>query len=383
MRGWPPLRQRGILSYNNSRLLFIKKLLIKFPTSSSLSFFHNFGSALGLFYFNQLVTGLILVFYYENSFGTAYFSVNQIVMIETNHGWLIRLLHFNGARWIFFLAYLHLRKALYFLRWRLTQTWLRGVLLLLLLMGVAFLGYSLLLSQMRYWAGVVIRGLLGVLRTKLVWFLWGSFTFRENALKLFFELHFILPLVLGGLILYHLTRLHTYRRTNLLGLPQRVEAQSFYPLFWVKDLINLSLYLLFLASALWKPWVLGEPLIFEERNGMVSPRHIVPEWYFCVSYAILRSVPNKLAGVAGLLLRVTGLRLLSLGSNGLRPLQFLNKILTTLFIRVALLLGWLGRAPAVSPYREAGWWLSLFYFLSLRRLWIASYLTRWLYKPFG
>lgn len=202
-----------------------------FPTRGRLSYFHNVGSALGVFYLSQVLTGLLLVIYYEASPQKGYISINQTIIIETGNGWLIRLIHFNGARWLFILAYLHVRKAIFFMSWRLTKTWLRGVILLLILIASAFLGYSLLASQMSYWAGVVIRGLLGVLRSKVVYFLWGSYTFGENALKIFFEAHFILPLIMGAVIAYHLTSLHEYGRTSLLGLPQRLEAEAFYPVY--------------------------------------------------------------------------------------------------------------------------------------------------------
>jgi quinol-cytochrome oxidoreductase complex cytochrome b subunit len=171
----------------------------------------------------------LLTFYYNGGRERAYPSISQTIIIEVNGGWLLRSLHFNGARVFFILVYLHLAKALYYGSYRLRGPFLTGLIILLVLIAIAFLGYRLLNSQIRFWAGVVIRGLLRVIRNHLVTLVWGSYTFGLNALRLFFSLHYITPFILGVVIVWHLMSLHTYRRTNPLGLPQGPEAEAFYP----------------------------------------------------------------------------------------------------------------------------------------------------------
>lgn len=321
---------------------------------------------------HQVLTGLLLALYYVCRPEGAFFRVNQIIIIEVNYGWLIRILHFNGASFFFVLIYLHILKALYFRRWRLVRVWVRGVIILLILMAIAFLGYCLLYRQIRLWAGVVIRGLAGSINENTVYFVWGRYTFRTNALRLFYELHFTLPFLLGGIIILHIWCLHQYGRTNIIGLTPQPETEALYPAYWIKDLYNLVIYLGFIICSLLNPWSLGEPLIFEEANPLVRPPHIVPEWYFCVRYAILRAIPNKRLGVAGLAFRVLALLLLRVKAHGL-PTLHSNKLLINFFVGNALTLGWVGGKPAEEPFTTLRAQLTWGYFILIILIW-AHYL---------
>lgn len=295
----------------------------------------------------------------------AFARVNQTINMEVTQGWLVRSLHAGGASWLFIWVYAHIVKGILNRSWRLTGRWLRGIIVLLVLMTTAFLGYGLVANQMSQWGGVVISGLLGVLHPSVVTWLWGSFIFRTNALGLFFILHFILPFVMAILVFLHLIQLHKYRRTNSLGLPSRSERILFYPLYWCKDAINLGIYLSFvLFITLW-PNLLREPLRFEEAEPLISPEHITPEWYFCLSYAVLRRVPNKTLGVVGLVFSILGLTVLRLGPKGYPVFGILNKILVMRFLVTASMLFWLGVQPPTTPFRRLGGFLRVTYFTLL------------------
>jgi len=362
------------------RLCISQRAIHKTPVRIILRYFHNIGSALGMIWGHQVATGLLLALYYVCRPEGAYFRVNQTIMIEVNYGWLIRILHFNGASFFFVLIYLHILKALYFRRWRLVRVWVSGVVILLILIAIAFLGYCLLYRQISLWAGVVIRGLAGTINENTVYFIWGGYTFRANALRLFYELHFTLPFLLGGIIILHIWCLHQYGRTNIKGLTPQPETEALYPAYWIKDLFNLTIYLGFIIYSLLYPWKLGEPLMFEEANPLVSPPHIVPEWYFCVRYAILRAIPNKRLGVIGLAFRVLALLLLRVKAHGYPPLHS-NKLLVNFFVGNALTLGWVGGIPAEEPFTTLRAQLTWGYFILIFLIWVHFLLAGFIFRP--
>lgn len=254
----------------------------------------------------QILTGVFLVFYYCNDRSISFDRV-QYIIYESIGGWLVRVMHFNGASLFFIFIYLHIFKGLAFFRYRLRLVWLVGILMFFLFMGVAFIGYVLVWAQMRFWASVVITSLLTVIPIwgfGLVFWVWGGFSVGGSTLKFFFCLHFLLPWLGWVFIGFHLYFLHRRGSTSSLFCFLDVDKINFFPYFLVKDLLNLLIFFLFFSLSILFPFLLGDPEIFLESNFLVSPIHIVPEWYFLFAYAILRCVPNKILGVIFILVRI-------------------------------------------------------------------------------
>jgi len=305
---------------------------------------------LGFVLIIQVLTGLIIVLYFEPVAELAFGSV-QYVIFEVNHGWFFRLLHFNGARIFFTLLYLHFFKALFYSSNNLYEVWVVGLLIFILLIMEAFLGYTLVWSQMSFWAGTVITSLLRVIpvfgRTLVFW-VWGGFGLNSNTLKFFYMVHFLVPFVVVVMVFFHLFFLHFYRSSSELNFPRKLISQTFFPYYWVKDILNMLVFFIFFIGLRLFPFNLGDALGFEEVNELVSPVHIVPEWYFLWAYAILRAVPSKLLGVLALLLRLLVLFLIFpryLPSNNL-----LRKAVVLFFITNRVVLSALGACSPLPPF---------------------------------
>jgi len=301
----------------------------------------------------------------------AFFSVQEII-IEVSGGWLFRLLHANGASFFFVLVYLHFFKGLFYSSFNLVKVWRIGSIILLFLIAEAFLGYTLVWSQISFWAGTVITGLLSVIplvgKTLVLW-VWGGFGLRTNTLKFFFVLHFILPFVIILLACFHLFFLHLYGRTRELGFPRFQLRRSFFPYYWIKDLINLLLLIVFLVWVIILPLELGDPLGFEEVNSLVSPTHIVPEWYFLWAYGILRAVPSKLFGVLVLGLRVLRTFLFPIFRRYQTQNTTIKKIRRILLIFSLCFLSWLGSSEPLPPYVILRQIITCFFF-TLELVWL-------------
>jgi quinol-cytochrome oxidoreductase complex cytochrome b subunit len=283
--------------------LIVKKIAF-LQTSKRLSYVWNMGRLLGFILMIQIISGLFLTFYYSNDSILAYTSV-QYIIYEVNLGWLIRVFHFNGASLLFFAIYVHFFKGLFFFRYRLKKVWLVGLLILIIFMGVAFIGYVLVWAQIRFWACVVITRLITVFPLfglKIVYWIWGGYSIGRATLKLFYSLHFLLPWFGLIFVILHLFFLHERGRRSRLMCFRDCDKINFYPYYFYKDLINIFYLLLFFFIVLINPFLLGDPEIFVEANPLVRPTHIVPEWYFLFAYAILRCIPNKLFGVLCLLM---------------------------------------------------------------------------------
>jgi len=349
---------------------FLEKNLVKtiikvLGTTLNLVFFFNFGRMLGFILIIQILTGLFLVMYYEPRSLTAFDSV-QFIMFEVNYGWFIRLLHFNGASFFFICLYLHIFKALFFISFNMLAVWVTGLIIFILLMMEAFLGYTLVWSQMAFWAGTVITSLLRVIPVfgkKLVYLIWAGFYLNSYTLKFFFLLHYIIPFIVVVLVFFHLFFLHYYGSRTVLSFVRKIMFRSFYPFFWVKDLLNIVFLLFFLLFILAYPNVLGDPLGNEEVNELVSPVHIVPEWYFLWAYAILRAVPSKLIGVLFMFEGLLVFFLLGLTSNYHPKAGLFNKFFVVCFIFNGVLLSWLGRCEPLAPFVALSLISALMYFL--------------------
>nr|WNH18746.1 cytochrome b [Schultzea beta] len=342
--------------------------LVDLPAPSNISVWWNFGSLLGLCLISQILTGLFLAMHYTADISTAFSSVAHICR-DVNYGWLIRNLHANGASFFFICIYFHIGRGLYYGSYLNMETWNIGVVLLLLVMMTAFVGYVLPWGQMSFWGATVITNLLSAVPyvgNTLVQWIWGGFSVDNATLTRFFAFHFLFPFVIAGATILHLLFLHETGSNNPLGLSSNVDKIPFHPYFSYKDLLGFAALLVALTSlALFAPNLLGDPDNFTPANPLVTPPHIKPEWYFLFAYAILRSIPNKLGGVLALLASILVLMLVPLlhtskqRSVTFRPLsQFL---FWTLIADVAILT-WIGGMPVEHPFIIIGQVASLLYF---------------------
>jgi ubiquinol-cytochrome c reductase cytochrome b subunit len=322
---------------------------------------------LGMVLALQILTGVFLVFYYCND-GALSFDRVQYIMYEVSWGWLIRIVHFNGASLFFFFLYMHVFKGLRFFRYRLKGVWLFGIFMFFLFMGVAFMGYVLVWAQMRFWASVVITRLLTVIPfwgAGLVFWVWGGFSVTRITLKFFFCLHFILPWFGWILVWFHLIFLHATGRTSSLFCYLELDKITFFPYYLVKDLLNLVGFIVFFFLIMSFPFVLGDPEIFLESNFLVRPIHIVPEWYFLFAYAILRCVPVKSLGVFLIIISMlVFLFFVLLNFKGV-GFDLLNIYLVLRFIVFGVFLRWLGQCLMEYPFILIRGFFSFLYFLIL------------------
>jgi len=334
-------------------LTLLRSQLFWLPTSSSLSVFWNIGSFLAIIIGFQVLRGLLLTLYYVADMLISFNSVSYLIF-EVNYGFFIRIIHMNGASVLFTFLYLHLFKNITLGSWKLNGPWLRGIIIIIILIGVAFIGYSLIISQIRYWAVVVITSLVSVLpyigSEVLVW-IWGGFSVGNGVLKLFFTIHFVLPFLILVFIVIHLFSLHRRGRRTSLGYSGDLLKYGFNPIYSVKDSYSVFWLFIFLFFILLFPYILGDVELFIKRNNLRSPVHIVPEWYYCTFYAILRSIPNKVLGV--LAMGLTLMELLFMCFYGRKPYSvnsYFKYFITSLFIINFIFLGWLGIAVAEDPY---------------------------------
>lgn len=295
------------LSANTPLPLILRKTLNplrRLPTPPNLSSLWNLGSLLGFFLAIQIATGLILAAHYIPTTSDAFASVQHIVR-DVPRGWWFRSLHRNGGRFFFLFIYCHIGRSLYYGSYRITGTWLTGACLYVLLILTAFLGYVLVWGQIRYWAATVITRLLSAIpwigATLLEW-VWGGFAVDDPTLRRFFVLHFLLPFLMAVLFMGHLFFLHKSGSSNPLGTNSDIRRVTFHPYYSVKDILGfLAAFILFLAITTFFPIAFIAPENFIPANPLVTPNHIIPEWYFLWAYAILRSVPSKLGGLVALI----------------------------------------------------------------------------------
>nr|ABU45718.1 cytochrome b [Porphyrospiza caerulescens] len=357
------------LRKNHRILKVINNALIDLPTPSNISTWWNFGSLLGICLITQIVTGLLLATHYTADTNLAFSSVAHMCR-DVQFGWLIRNLHANGASFFFICIYLHIGRGIYYGSYLNKETWNVGVVLLLTLMATAFVGYVLPWGQMSFWGATVITNLFSAIpyigQTLVEW-AWGGFSVDNPTLTRFFALHFLLPFVIVGLTLDHLTFLHETGSNNPLGIPSDCDKIPFHPYYTIKDILGFVLMLSLLVSlALFSPNLLGDPENFTPANPLVTPPHIKPEWYFLFAYAILRSIPNKLGGVLALAASILVLFLIPLlHTSKLRSMTFrpLSQILFWTLVANVLVLTWVGSQPVEHPFIIIGQLASFTYFL--------------------
>nr|AHN07344.1 cytochrome b [Corythoichthys flavofasciatus]QQQ89362.1 cytochrome b [Halicampus grayi] len=343
--------------------------LVDLPAPSNISVWWNFGSLLGLCLGAQILTGLFLAMHYTSDIATAFSSVTHICR-DVNYGWLIRNMHANGASFFFICIYLHIARGLYYGSYLYKETWNVGVVLLLLVMATAFVGYVLPWGQMSFWGATVITNLMSAvpyIGNDLVQWIWGGFSVDNATLTRFFAFHFLLPFIVAAATMVHLLFLHETGSNNPTGLNSDADKISFHPYFSYKDLLGFAVLIIALTSlALFTPNLLGDPDNFTPANPLVTPPHIKPEWYFLFAYAILRSIPNKLGGVLALLSSILVLMLVPiLHTSKQRGLTFRPAGQTMFWILVAdmAILTWIGGMPVEDPYIIIGQVASIIYFL--------------------
>nr|AVC55966.1 cytochrome b [Ips typographus] len=341
---------------------------INLPTPSNISSMWNFGSLLGLCLMIQIITGLFLAMHFCSNIELAFNSVAHISR-NVNYGWLIRILHANGASFFFICLYLHIGRGIYYSSYLLKETWLSGVTIFFLVMATAFLGYVLPWGQMSFWGATVITNLVSAipyLGNTIVQWIWGGFAVDNATLSRFFALHFILPFIISAFVMIHLLFLHQTGSNNPLGINSNIDKVPFHPFFTFKDLLG-ALIMMFILSllSLQAPYLLGDPDNFTPANPLVTPIHIQPEWYFLFAYAILRSIPNKLGGVIALVLSIAILYILPFSNKKkFQSSQFypINKLLFWSLFSIVILLTWIGARPVEDPYILIGQLLTVLYF---------------------
>nr|AHH25212.1 cytochrome b [Lagocephalus lunaris]AHH25213.1 cytochrome b [Lagocephalus lunaris] len=348
-------------------LKIVNDMVIDLPTPSNISAWWNFGSLLGLCLIAQIATGLFLAMHYTSDVATAFSSVAHICR-DVNYGWLLRNLHANGASFFFICIYFHIGRGLYYGSYLNKETWNVGVVLLLLVMATAFVGYVLPWGQMSFWGATVITNLLSAVPyvgNTLVQWIWGGFSVDHATLTRFFAFHFLLPFIIVAATLVHLIFLHETGSNNPLGLVSDADKVPFHPYFTYKDLVGFVVLLTALSIlALFSPNYLGDPDNFTPANPLVTPAHIKPEWYFLFAYAILRSIPNKLGGVLALLASILILMIVPfLHTSKQRSLTFrpLTQLLFWALVADVAILTWIGGMPVEDPYVIIGQIASVIY----------------------
>nr|NP_976150.1 cytochrome b [Tricholepidion gertschi]AAO40216.1 cytochrome b [Tricholepidion gertschi] len=342
--------------------------LVDLPSPSSISTWWNFGSLLGLCLIIQIITGLFLAMHFTANIESAFISVDHICR-DVNSGWLLRTLHANGASFFFVCIYLHAGRGIYYGSYMFMHTWMVGVVIMLLVMATAFMGYVLPWGQMSFWGATVITNLLSAmpyLGTDLVQWVWGGFAVDNATLTRFFTFHFILPFIVTAMSMIHLLFLHQTGSSNPLGTNSNLDKIPFHPYFSYKDSVGFVILTMVLTIlTLINPYMLGDPDNFIQANPLVTPVHIQPEWYFLFAYAILRSIPNKLGGVIALVMSITILMILPFYHTfKFKGIQFypLNQTAYWSLVINVLLLTWIGARPVEDPYILIGQILTVSYF---------------------
>ena len=355
----------------NPLLRLVNSYLVDSPQPANLSYLWNFGSLLGLCLILQILSGVFLAMHYVPNVDLAFNSVEHI-MRDVSNGWILRYCHANVASFFFICVYMHVGRGLYYGSYKspLVLAWSIGVIMLVLMMAIGFLGYVLPYGQMSLWGATVITNLLSaipVFGQDLVELIWGGFSVSNATLNRFFSLHFLLPFLLAALVVAHLLALHTQGSNNPNGISSSIDRYAFHPYFIFKDLVTIFAFLFALSVIVfYYPNLLGHSDNYIQANPMSTPASIVPEWYLLPFYAILRSIPNKLIGVLAMfgslfiLLVMPLVDLSRIRGNQFRPAM---RVAFWFFVVNFFILMWIGACHPESPFLEIGQISTAFYFL--------------------
>lgn len=346
----------------------INSSLIDLPAPANISYWWNFGSLLGLTLGIQIITGLFLAIHYCPNIEIAFNSVVHITQ-DVSYGWILRNIHANGASLFFICLYLHISRGIYYYSFSLNEVWNIGVVILLVVIATAFIGYVLPWGQISFWGATVITNLISAIPyigEIIVQWIWGGFAIDNATLNRFFTIHFALPFLIIALVIIHLIFLHQTGSNNPLGLNSNIDKIPFHPFFSVKDLLGIitTVFILTIIILLY-PNLLGDVENFMPANPLVTPIHIQPEWYFLFAYAILRSIPNKLGGVIALVASIIILLTLPISTNSSKIKQFypISKPLIWATLNLVILLTWIGARPVEIPFILTGQIITILYFM--------------------
>jgi ubiquinol-cytochrome c reductase cytochrome b subunit len=345
--------------------------LVDSPQPSNISYLWNFGSLLGVCLIIQILTGAFLAMHYQPNVDFAFNSVEHI-MRDVNNGWILRYIHANVASFFFIFVYMHVGRGIYYNSYKAPRTlvWSIGVIILILMMAIGFLGYVLPYGQMSLWGATVITNLLSAIPIfghDIVELIWGGFSVSNATLNRFFSLHYLLPFLLAALAVAHMIAIHEHGSNNPNGVSSNGDRYAMHPYFIFKDLVTILLFFLSLSIIVfYYPNLLGHSDNYIPANPMSTPASIVPEWYLLPYYAILRSIPNKLLGVIAMFGSLLILLILPLADlsrirgNQFRPAM---KLSFWFFVVNFIILMWIGSQHPESPYLEIGQFSTAFYFI--------------------
>ena len=365
-----------------------------FPTPRNLNYWWTFGGILTFMLVSQIATGIVLAMHYVGTPDRAFDSIEHL-MRDVNWGWLLRYTHTVGASMFFLAAYVHTLRGLYYGSYKAPREvlWILGVLILLLMIATAFMGYSLVWGQMSFWAVTVITNLFSSLDavvpgigTRLVEWIWGGFAVGGPTLTRLYSLHYFFPFVIAGVVMLHIWALHIPGNNNPTGIDVKSPRETipFHPYYTIKDGFALALFALFFAGfVFYAPNLLGHPDNYIPANPLQTPAHIVPEWYFLPFYAILRAIPSKLFGVAGLIGSIAILFFVPwLDTSRVRSTRYrpIYKWFFWAFVVTCFVLGYLGSQPPEGAYLVLGRIFTAYYFLFFL---LVMPVVGWIEKPKG
>ena len=348
-------------------LLIVKNSLLNLPTPASISYLWNIGFLLGITLTLQIVTGLVLSINYVAHTRLRFDSVIHIIR-DIDYGWIIRYAHINGASLFFIFIYIHVARGIYFNSPRkIPIVWGSGVIILLVSIITAFMGYVLPWGQISFWGATVITRIISAIPyigSAITTWVWGNFSVSQPTLNRFFSLHFLIPLVIAALVLVHLILLHETGSSNPTGTSPNLDKIKFFPYFLVKDTTPIILTIMLTCTILCiHPNILGDVENFRTARPTTTPTHIQPEWYFLFAYAILRAIPSKIGGVlaiGGAILILLVLTAFKQKTN--KKFNPLKKASYWTFISIVILLTWIGANPVEYPYTSIGIILTALYF---------------------
>ena len=374
------------IDYRMPIFTFMDHELHEYPTPKNLNYWWNFGSLAGIVLIILIVSGIVLAMHYTPHVDFAFDSVERI-MRDVNYGWLIRYIHMNGGSAFFIIVYIHIFRGLYFGSYNAPREllWILGVVILLCMMATAFMGYVLPWGQMSFWGATVITNLFSaipIIGDSIVTFLWGGFSVDNPTLNRFFSLHYLMPFVIVGIVVLHIVALHQHGSGNPVGIDTKSPQDTipFHPYYTVKDLFGLGIFLiLFVGFVFFAPNFFGEPDNYIEADPLVTPAHIVPEWYFLPFYAILRAftadafiywpiqwlMSAKLAGVLAMFASILILIVLPwLDRSPVRSARFrpIYKQFFWILVIDCFVLGWVGANPAEGYFVIIGQVGTAYYF---------------------
>jgi ubiquinol-cytochrome c reductase cytochrome b/c1 subunit len=351
----------------------IHSSFVAYPVPRNLNYFWTFGGILSLMLVAQIVTGITLAMHYTPHVDYAFSSVEHI-MRDVNWGWFLRYAHANGASMFFVAVYIHMLRGLYYGSYKAPREvlWILGVIIFLLMMATAFMGYVLPWGQMSFWGATVITNLFSaipVVGGAITTWLWGGYSVDNPTLNRFFSLHYLLPFMIAGVVVLHVWALHVTGQNNPAGVEVKNvkrDTLPFTPYATIKDGFAMVCFLAFFSWFLfYVPNYLGHADNYIPANPLVTPAHIVPEWYFLPFYAILRAIPSKLGGVIAMFGSIAILAFLPwLDTSRVRSASFrpVYKVFFWVFVLCAIGLGYLGAMPAEGGYVTASRILTAYYF---------------------